>query len=384
MRHARHARRAPAGPAVLAAVAALAAVVTVVVMAGPAFTAAGRAAAGNAAVRAPAVDVQVVPGQQTVGRGRSVNYAVTVVGRGGFAGEVTLGAGALPAGITASLPLPTVRVSPSAPPVTVTLRLSASTSARTGSSTVQVRATGRGDTGGTVADTATARLTVTAALAGSFTLAAGPPAVTVVRGGSGTTTVTIARSSFPSPVALAVTGLPGGASAAFGQNPSGGPATTLTVSAGPRTPTGTWSLAITGGAAGRTSTTALQLTVQEPRPLTVAGDVAGPLAPGLPARPVDLVLGNPNPVAVDVRALTVAVTGTSAGARCDASNFAVRQYGGSYPLRLAAGATATLGALGVPAERRPHVQFLDKAAVNQDACKGVTVFLTYSGTAGGS
>jgi hypothetical protein len=38
----------------------------------------------------------------------------------------------------------------------------------------------------------------------------------------------------------------------------------------------------------------------------------------------------------------------------------------------------------VSADARPQLQFLDKPGVNQDGCKGVTVFLTYSGTAGGS
>jgi hypothetical protein len=104
----------------------------------------------------------------------------------------------------------------------------------------------------------------------------------------------------------------------------------------------------------------------------------------MPAQAIDLVLGNPNPVPVDVRGLTVTVTGTSAGARCDASNFTVRQYSGAYPLRLGAAATASLAALGVSADARPQLQFLDKSGVNQDGCKGVTVFLTYSGTAGGS
>jgi hypothetical protein len=401
MRHARNpGRRATALPAV-GSVAVLAALVAAV-SSGAAVTGAGigvprpadslgavNAAAVNAAgvnaaaVSASTVDVRVTPAQQTVARGEAVNYTIIFAAQGGFSGDVTPSTGSLPSGVTATWSLASVRVTPAAP-VTVTLTLTAAGSARPGNSSVEVRATARRDAGGTVTSTASLGLNVSAASAGSFTLAASPAALAVVQGGSGSTTVAVARSSFAASVPLTITGLPAGATASFSPNPVAGASAVLTLTAAADTPQGSWSLVVSGGATGRSSSTTIQLAVHRPAPITVTGNVPSPLAPGLPAEPVDLVLGNPNPVPFDVRALTVTVTGTSAGADCDASNFTVRQYTGTYPLRLGAGVTAGLAALGVSTDRRPQLQFLDKPGINQDACKGVTVFLAYSGTAGGS
>jgi hypothetical protein len=390
MRHARNPGRWALVPPVVGSVAVLAALVAAV-SSGPAIANLVAPAAARAVVGAPApapiptsgVAVTVAPQEQTIARGQTVNYAVTLVAQGGFSGDVTPSTGALPTGVSGGWSLTSVRVTPVAP-VTVTLMLSVATSARPGSSPIEVRATGRKDAGGTVTGTASLRLTVSAAMSGSFTLAASPAALPLVQGGSGSATVAVTRSSFPAPIPLTIEGLPAGATASWAANPVAGPSSVLTVTAGPATPVGAWSLVVSGSATGRSSSTTVQLTVHKPAPITLAGNVSSPLAPGLPAQPVDLVLGNPNPVPVDVRGITVTVTGTSAGAACDGSNFTVRQYTGTYPLRLGAGVTTTLAALGVSADRRPQLQFLDKPAVDQNACKGVTVFLTYSGTTGGS
>jgi hypothetical protein len=392
MRHARNPGRWVLVPPVVGSVGVLAALVAAV-SSGPAATGPGAPPAGplagsvTAAAAAPVpasgVTVTVAPQEQTIARGQAVNYAVTLVAQGGFSGDVTPSTGVLPAGVTAGWSLASVRLTPAAP-VTLTVTLAAGASAHPGSSTIQVLATGRRDAGGTVTGSASLGLNVSAAASGSFTLAASPAALPVVQGGSGSATVTVTRTSFTAPVPLTVQGLPAGATASFASNPAAGASSVLTVTAGAGTPVGSWSLVVSGSATGRSSSTTVQLIVHAPAPITVAGNVPSPLAPGLPAQSVDLVLGNPNPVPVDVRELTVAVTGTSAGAACDGSNFTVRQYSGSYPLRLGAGVTTTLAALGVSADRRPQLQFLDKPAVDQNACKGVTVFLTYSGTAGGS
>ena len=59
----------------------------------------------------------------------------------------------------------------------------------------------------------------------------------------------------------------------------------------------------------------------------------------------------------------------------------MRQYAGSYPLTVAAHAAGVrLTSLGVPAAALPTVAMLDGAR-NQDACKGVTVHLAYTGSA---
>ena len=113
---------------------------------------------------------------------------------------------------------------------------------------------------------------------------------------------------------------------------------------------------------------------------SLSGTADGALRPGGAASPVDLLVTNPNNRPLRVTNFGVAVTGTSRAA-CAATDFAVRQYAGSYPLTVAAKASGVhLTSLGVPASALPTVTMLDGAR-NQDACKGVTVHLAYTGSA---
>lgn len=114
----------------------------------------------------------------------------------------------------------------------------------------------------------------------------------------------------------------------------------------------------------------------------ISGNLTGALAPGSPSGPLDLTLRNPNNQALSVASLTVTVTGTSAGTRCAASNFGVTQYQGTYPVQVAARQTKSLTQLGVPAAKLPRVRMIDLPS-NQDGCKHVTVYLSYTGTGGG-
>lgn len=114
----------------------------------------------------------------------------------------------------------------------------------------------------------------------------------------------------------------------------------------------------------------------------ISGNLSGALAPGSPSNPLDLTLRNPNNQELDVVSLTVTVTGTSAGKACDASNFGVAQYQGTYPLAIGARRTVSLTQLGVATAALPHVRMIDRPS-NQDACKHVTVYLSYAGTGGG-
>jgi len=118
------------------------------------------------------------------------------------------------------------------------------------------------------------------------------------------------------------------------------------------------------------------------QPFVISGDLAGKLAPGSPSLPLNLTLRNTNNQAIAISALTVAVTGSSAGKPCDATNFSVTQYSGKYPLTIGANQTASLTQLGVAATALPRVGMIDKP-VNQDACRNVTVSLAYTGTGTG-
>ena len=118
------------------------------------------------------------------------------------------------------------------------------------------------------------------------------------------------------------------------------------------------------------------------QPFVISGDLAGKLAPGSPSLPLNLTLRNPNNQAIAISALTVAVTGSTVGTACDATNFGVTQYTGKYPLTIGANQTASLTQLGAAATALPRVGMIDRP-VNQDACRNVTVSLAYTGTGTG-
>jgi hypothetical protein len=118
------------------------------------------------------------------------------------------------------------------------------------------------------------------------------------------------------------------------------------------------------------------------QPFVISGNLSGTLAPGRPPSPLDLTLSNPNNQQLSVTMLTVTVVGTSAGSGCDASNFGVAQYRGSYPLSLGARQTTSLTRLGVATAALPTVRMIDLSS-NQDNCKQVTVYLSYAGTGAG-
>ena len=94
-----------------------------------------------------------------------------------------------------------------------------------------------------------------------YTLSLASSTTSIVAGQSGTVNVTLARTSFTATVALAVTGLPSGATATFSPNPAQD-ASVLTINTGTAV-AGTYNLLVTGTAAGlsdRTASLALTIT----------------------------------------------------------------------------------------------------------------------------
>jgi GH25 family lysozyme M1 (1,4-beta-N-acetylmuramidase) len=95
----------------------------------------------------------------------------------------------------------------------------------------------------------------------AFSLTATPGQVK--QGGAGSSTVKIGRVNFPHEVALDVSGLPDGATAAFVDSPTAGTAAALNVSTATAVPTGTYPLTITGVGDGVTRTTKVNLVVAD-------------------------------------------------------------------------------------------------------------------------
>ncbi|WP_426566600.1 hypothetical protein ACPPVT_08700 [Angustibacter sp. McL0619] len=106
-------------------------------------------------------------------------------------------------------------------------------------------------------------------------------------------------------------------------------------------------------------------------PVTVTQDsTVNGLYPDGPAVPIDFTVNNPSPGAQFITSVSIAVTGTSSPT-CTAANFDVDQPT-ITPANLASGATAFTGASTGAA-----IHMIDTGA-NQDACKSVTVNLSYS------
>jgi hypothetical protein len=295
---------------------------------------------------------------------------------------VALTASGLPAGATASFSPASVSLTSSTTSATSTLTVATASSTAVGSYSFTV--TGAN---GNTKHSLSLTLTVTKLLNGSFSIAASPATVSVAPGSTAVYTIAISRTSMTSPVALSLAGsLPSGASGSFSPNPATGNSSTLQVTTTSATPDGSYTLYLVGSVSGTYQYAQTTLVVDSKlssKPFSISGGPTGQLAPGVAPLPINLLLANPNNQALSITNLSVTVTGTNK-AGCTAADFAVTQYNGPYPLGVPKNAVnASLTQLGVAPANLPTVRMLDLAR-NQDACKGATVSLSYSGSATGS
>jgi hypothetical protein len=200
---------------------------------------------------APDFSLSASPASVTVTQGNSATSTITVNKLNGFAGTVSLTASGLPAGVTASF-------NPASTTGTSTLTLAASSTAATGTATITITGTS-----GSLTHTTTVTLTVNAPNA-DFTIADSPASITVRRGTTGTSTVTIgALNGFTGTVTLSVSGQGSRVTPTF--NPTsvtGSGNSTLSVRVGSRATTGTRTLTITGTSGSLTHSVQLTLTIQ--------------------------------------------------------------------------------------------------------------------------
>jgi endo-1,4-beta-xylanase len=110
-------------------------------------------------------------------------------------------------------------------------------------------------------------------LAANFTLSANPSNLTINRGASGTSAITITRSGgFSSSVALSASGLPTGVTATFNPASTTGTSSALTLAASGAAATGIVSVTVTGTGGGLTRTTTLVLTVNAAQDFTLSAN----------------------------------------------------------------------------------------------------------------
>jgi hypothetical protein len=202
-------------------------------------------------VNNPNFTLSANPATLTVSRGASGTSAITITRSGGFTGSVALSASGLPAGVTATFnPTPATGANS-------TLTFAAASAAAAG--TVTVTITGAG---GSITRSTTLILTVDAPPAPDFTLSASPSGLTINRGASGSSTISITRSGgFTSDIALSVSGLPAGVTATFNPSSVTGTSSMLTLAASSTAATGVVNPTITGAGGGLTRTASLMLTV---------------------------------------------------------------------------------------------------------------------------
>jgi len=199
-------------------------------------------------VPTPDFGLSTSPSSVTITQGGRGSSAITIRPVNGFTGSVTFSNSTLPSGVTAAFgPNPATGSS--------TVTFSASSFARTGTATVSITATS-----GSLTHTTTVTLTVNPAP--NFSLSASPGNVTIRRGNSGTSTITVHRTNgFTGSVAFSASSLPGGVTASF--NPtSSTTATTLTLKVSSSANPGTFGVSVRGSSGGLTHSIRISLTVQ--------------------------------------------------------------------------------------------------------------------------
>jgi len=187
------------------------------------------------------------PSSLTITQGNSGTSTITVNPQNGFTGSVSLSASGLPSGVTPSF-------SPSSTTSTSTLTLTASSTATTGSVTVTITGTSGGLT-----HTTTIALTVNPGP--NFSLSASPNSLSVARGSTGTSTITISpMRGFTGSVSFSASNLPAGVTATFSPNSSTS-ASTLTLTVGSSATTGTFSVRVRGRSGTLSHSIRISLTV---------------------------------------------------------------------------------------------------------------------------
>ncbi len=206
---------------------------------------------------APSLTLSLASSSASVAAGSSAQVQLSTTIGGGFKSAVTLSVSGLPKGLTATWSPATI-ASPGAGSSTLTLAAASNTAA--GSYTLTVTAAGDGVT-------QTASLTAKVTPAPSFQLGLSKATLSVTASAKSTITVTVSpENGFSGSVALAVTGLPAGVTAAFSPasvKVSSAVTSTLTITTASTAKLTTTNLTVTGTGGGITATSPLALTVQK-------------------------------------------------------------------------------------------------------------------------
>lgn len=287
--------------------------------------------------KSPTLTVAASSSSLSVAAGATGTFQATVTGGNAFKSAVTLSVSGAPAGVTVALSSGSI-ASPGSGSVTATV--TAAKTAAAGTYSITITASGENLTA-----KATTALTITNP---AFTLAASASTTDLSTGSSTAVPLSITPSGgFNSTVALSVSGMPAGVTAAFSPASLTGTATstsTLTLSASTSAKPGTYGLVITAAGGGITHTANLTVAVVTPSfALTLGGAVPSLQIGGTAAVPLTLTPSNGFHSAVTLTAsgLPAGVTASFAPATVTSSTKA------SSTLTLTAAATAKAGSFNL-------------------------------------
>ena len=324
----------------------------------------------------PSFTVAASPATQTVTAGQNTSYGITIDRKNKHAAAVALSVTGLPAYATGTFTPSTVPSSGT----TSSLGVKTNQGGTTPPGTYTLNISG---TGGGVTSSTTAKLVVVSASQANFALTATPSQSVISDDDSVSHEIGITRTGgFTGAVTLSASGLPGKVGAAFAPNPVSGNTAMVVFTSGKNPKAGTYPVTITGTGSGLTRSTTITLTVEEKKPFGISGNAAHSLVPGASV-PLDLALTNPSKFTLKVTELEAAVDPQTSSSVCDGGdNFSVDPIPASrYPISLPGNSTRTLSQLGVSTADMPTVVMNDLLTVNQDGCKGVTIYFNYTGAA---
>jgi len=201
---------------------------------------------------APDFSISATPSSRSVAQGNGTNYTATVTPANGFSGTVSFSVNGLPTGASASFTPSTVSGQG-----TTTLNVATASSTLVGSYTLTIT----GSTGA-LSHSVTVKLVVNSSA--DFSVSASPASLSIVRGHSGSYTVSIAAlGGFTGSVSLNVAGVPRRVTASFNPttvNSAG--SSVLTIRVGSRSRAGTYKLTITGTSGNLVHSTSVTLVLK--------------------------------------------------------------------------------------------------------------------------
>ena len=209
------------------------------------------AALTGSSTQTPDFSIAANPSSLSVSQGASGSSTISISGIDGFSSAVSLTASGAPSGVTVGLSPTSISGSQ-----TSTAKFTVASTATPG--TYPITITG---TSGSLVHTTTVSLTVTSPVS-SYSISASPTSLTVIRGSSGSSTLTLA-GTVTGTVTFSASGQGSGETISFSPTTLSAPGmTTMKVTASRKATTGNRTITVTASGGGTSATTKMTVTVK--------------------------------------------------------------------------------------------------------------------------